>query len=183
MAESDPELEKWIDQALATYTDPHDDAVSYRINAGTLDRIDHWRRRRRRVRLFGLAGALGFACALIVVLLLRPSFNVQVPAAIHTTASLAAPAVHPVPAVVHPVPVSERRPAPMKRSAVLQAEAPKLDQFPTPYPLSAEEQAMVVFASLPGKQLKQLEQGPPTPIQIPSVKIPALQIKVLDVSQ
>lgn len=69
-------------------------------------------------------------------------------------------------------------PQPRKRSVAKAVPLPKLDVFPTPRPLSPEEQALVAFATrVPEQQRKavlEAQQQDNAPLSIAAIKIPPL---------
>jgi hypothetical protein len=183
MSGKDPEYDRWIDQALDDYAAPRDEDTPRRIVAGTMRRVEDWRSRRRRVQLFGLAGALAFACALIITFSLKLPPGMQpAPVSSASAMSLKPPTIAYMQTESDSAPVRHH----LVKAVRQKVDPPKLNQFPTPIPLSREEQSLVVRANTPhltSRQVEQWNQQPQAPIKITALQVADLQVKPLDLTK
>jgi hypothetical protein len=188
MREKD-DLDLLIDSALATYADPGpgsklEDRVLVTLAAVRTDTVRE--RRRWRTRWLPWAVAIPIAAGLLF-LWLSPRRDKPLPASVPQEARSAPPqAIAP-----HANSSSEVRPAVPRRhvirgaqpaSPVQTAQAaplPKLDVFPTPQPLTAEERALVEVVTqtpLPAREaLVEAQSQDTVPIRIAEIRIPPLE--------
>ncbi len=164
MNNSRDELDRLIDGALASYSTAEPLAG---LEARVLNRV-HVTQPRRRL----LAWALAFAVAASVVvsgIVVRTERHVVVP--------------KPMTAKVTPAPAP---PAPMKPVARVRRVArsrhpgvlPKLEQFPSPAPLTAQERALVALARQDPEELgkfAEMERQSEAPLEIQPIQIAPLQ--------
>jgi hypothetical protein len=175
MQEPEIDLEKRINAALATYSDPaesiHPSALAARILATAREE-----QQKTRWWKWALAVAAPALAALLVVLFLpekpkqlpvRLSASVPVPTQITTALAPEKPAVS------HAI-VKDRY---TKHTIAKSPEPPKLDVFPTPAPLTEQEKLLVAFVqNVPKEEQKKVAQdsGPIQPITIAKLKLPLL---------
>jgi hypothetical protein len=191
MREKD-DLDLLIDSALVTYADPGPDSGLEDRVLTTLSTVrtetSRVRSRWRRRWLFALPIAAG-----LLLLWLSPRREKPLPASEPQEAREGAPsAIAP-----HVNSSSEVRPRPTHRPRVPQSPAarvahpaspvqtaqaaslPKLDVFPTPQPLTAEERALVVVAAqtpLPAREaLVESQSLDASPVRIAEIHIPPLE--------
>jgi hypothetical protein len=176
MHESEIELDRKIDAALATYSDPaeslNSSALAARVLATAREKqqgIQWWR--------WGLVAAVPALAALLILLYLPAKPKIE-----PVRLSMAAPPVVQQP-VISPMPEklpvshTEVRTSHASHVAAPSQEPPKLDVFPTPRPLSEQEKLMVAFVqSAPQEAQKQAAQDsePIQPITIADLTIPPL---------
>jgi hypothetical protein len=175
MHESDIELDRKIDAALAAYADPeasvNPSALAARILASA--REEQQKARWWKWTLVIAAPALA---ALFVVLFL-PAKPKELPARLSASA--------PTPAQIMTTPATEK---PVVSHTIVRAryspptiaksqEPPKLDIFPAPAPLSEQEKLLVAFVQNAQKEAREeavRDSGPIQPITIAKLKIPLL---------
>ncbi len=167
------ELDQLLDSALSTYAEPRTG-----IEARVLANLSAQPTRRRWLPW---AIALPIAACIALLLLLIPSHNRTKPIrqAQHNTAPQTQPAPQNSLAQATPVPSHQPKPRILAAHAaphLATAQAPpKLDVFPTPHPLSREEQAMVDFvanAPLPIIQaVQKAEEQQDEPLHIAAIVI------------
>lgn len=175
MFDSD-DLDRQLDCALATYGDP---GPGSRLAAQVLTRIAHERAAaRRRVQwLWGAGLSAAAACLLLfaVARLHRPP---------HATPAIESPAPRALiataqPRAAQPVLQAARRTKKPDTAPATHSAAPRSAIFPTPSPLSHEEQAMIrLLQELPPDQRTQLleaQQQSAAPLQFASISIPPIE--------
>jgi hypothetical protein len=177
------ELDRQIDSALATYAGA-DDGLEERI----LARIAKTQTAQPRSRAWMWAIAVPAAACLLLLLALPRKSGIVAPESKSnaTTQQVArAPAAMTAEAAPEPIlPEATKRPREAHaRAAHESVKHPlpvpaKLEVFPTPQPLSPEEQALVTFVTqVPEKQRKAVldeEQNRAVPLAIASMRIPPL---------
>jgi hypothetical protein len=188
MREKD-DLDLLIDSALSTYADPGpgsrlEDRVLLTLTAVRTDtpRV----RARWRRRWLPWAVAIPVAAGLLLFWL-SPKSNKPLPASEPPEAhEAAAPAIAPYPRssseirpkVQHKHAVRITQPAPPVQTAQA-APLPKLDVFPTPQPLTAEERALVLVVTetpLPAREaLVETQRLDAVPVRIAEIQIPPLE--------
>jgi hypothetical protein len=176
MHESDIELDKKIEAALATYADPeasvNPSALAARILASA--REEQQKARWWKWTLVIAAPALA---ALFVVLFLpeKPKeFPARLSASVPTPAQIMTAPATEKPVVSHTI--AKARYSPHTTIAKSQ-EPPKLDIFPAPAPLSEQEKLLVAFVQNAQKEAREeavRDSGPIQPITIAKLKIPLL---------
>jgi hypothetical protein len=188
MREKD-DLDLLIDSALATYADPGpdsglEDRVLVTLAAVRTDTVRE--RRRWRMRWLPWAVAIPIAAGLLF-LWLSPRRDKPLPASVPQEARSAPPkAIAP-----HANSSREVRPAIPRRHVIRSAQPaspvqtaqaallPKLDVFPTPQPLTAEERALVEVVTqtpLPAREaLVEAQSQDTVPIRIAEIRIPPLE--------
>jgi hypothetical protein len=163
---SNDELDRRIDDALAGY-------AGAEPLAGIEERVLRRVRVATRRRAFGWAAAIAVAAALVVtVIVVRAPHHSDPP-----TYRVG------VPAVMRPAPVVERAQVVTVRRARTRARRarrlPKLEQFPAPTPLTAEERALVAFVEHHPAEAQQvfaaLQKRSNEPIDIQPIQIPPLR--------
>ena len=172
--DKDP-LDRMIDAALASYADPGSESG---LETRVLARIEGERRRRTLRGWFLWAGGLALAASLLLLFFSK----VQVRRAPATIGD----APHPLTATESPAPKISVNPLPTPRprraSAPIQQhkretlpQPPKLPVFPSPAPLSAEEEALVHLAtrttSDERKAILAAQQDTVRPLHIASISI------------
>lgn len=141
-ADRDPLLESRIDAALRSYAEPPSFASDPRTAAAAILERARASQRRRSWWLWGIPAAAAVVALIILLVLRSPS----PPNIAHTAVPVpAVPALHsttppPLSATVRPVHRALHRLNPHV------APLPRQSVFPTPAPLSSQEQALVVFA-------------------------------------
>jgi len=167
--QSNDELDRRIDSALAAYSDAEPLAG---LEERVLNRVRGAEAGRRRV--LGWVGVIAVATSVvtgaIVLRVLRHSeskmYIVGIPAV-----------TRPVPAVETPR-VGPKRPPKSRRSRHM--PLPKQRQFPAPPPITGEEHALVAFVGRhPGEARQifaELQKQSDEPIEIQPIQIPPLQI-------
>lgn len=160
------ELDGIIDGALSSYSSAEPLAgLAERV----LNRIHIAEAGRRRFRLWRWTLALaGVASIVAVAIALRPGHVPEVRRRSIVAAT--------------PTPLTpERRLAPKRlartatRRAASRKSYPKLDQFPAPAPLTAEERMLLAFAEA-ARAFAELQKRNNEPIEIQPIQIPPLQI-------
>jgi hypothetical protein len=182
-------LDLLIDSALATYADPGPDSGLEDRMVATLSRLHSEKPRvRARWRRHWLPWAVAIPIAAGVLFLwLSPRRDKPLPASASQESRSAAPG----PIFPRADSSSEARPKHPQRHAVriaqpaTQAQAaqaaplPKLDVFPTPQPLTAEERALAVVITqtpLPArKALVEAQSLDASPVRIAEIHIPPLE--------
>ena len=170
---SNDELDRMIDGALASYSGVEPLAG---LEERVLNRVRVAETERPRLRLWRwiLAGSV-LAALLVVAIVLRTQRN---PAP--KTNEIARVEAH-VP--LAPAPAREApRVAPTRLRMIAKApqpeRLPKLEQFPAPAPLTAEERALVAFVGRDPKQAQQvfsdLQKHSNEPIEVGAIQIPPL---------
>ena len=169
-------LEQLIDAALSTYGRPAQDAG---LEARLLAQLQAERQRaHRRRRMLWAAGALAAtACMLLLVAPWRS-------ASPHAEPRIQARNEQPgatLPRVTSAVEMNRSTTTRLHRAdrpAMAGSTPPKLDVFPMPAPVTAEEQALVQFAAQSTKpQMKELmtDEQPVEPIDIAAISIPPIK--------
>jgi len=170
MLEDDRELEQALNRALASYGDvPRTAELETRVLASV-------RRRGRQWRMLQWTGSGAVAAAALICAIFWPGTRVEKPGEPVEAAGVAA--------ISLPVPQLPQRhleiawkqanqaPAPRKR------KEPKLRQFPTPYPMTDEESALVRLAEF--KSAGNIKEVSILGAPIQPIEIATLQIKPLD---
>lgn len=155
MPDNRDQLDRLLDSALATYSDPGPDSG---LERRILDRMAADTAAAPRRRWLAWAIALPAAASLLLFIVLAGTRILHRPASAppqaHTTAQPPAPSSEAANSLrARPAPINRaetelRKPSP--RRAHLEARPaplPKLEIFPTPQPLSPQEQALVEFAT------------------------------------
>jgi hypothetical protein len=162
--EGNDELDRRIDSALVGYSD----AVPL---AGLEERLLRRVRVASRRRMLGWAAAIVVAASVVVTVIV-----VRVPHHVGPTYRVGVPAVmRPAPVVEKPRVVAVRR---AKSRAVRAMRLPKLEQFPAPTPLTAEERALLALVAHHPAEAQQVFaelQKSNEPIEIQPIQIPPLQ--------
>lgn len=162
--EGNEELDRRIDSALGGYSDAEP-------VAGLEERVLRRVRVSTRRRMLGWAVAFAAAAALVVTVIV-----VRTPHHVGPTYRVGVPAVmRPAPVVEKPRVVTVRR---AKPRAVRARRLPKLEQFPAPTPLTAEERALVAFVEHHPAEAQQVFaelQKSNEPIEIQPIQISPLQ--------
>ena len=166
--ESNDELDRRIDDALAGYAD-----------AEPLEGLEG--RVMRRVRAAGRRRAFGWAAAMAAAVVVLMTVIVA------RTPRVVAPKSHDVARVEtvvppRPTPVAEKPRIARRRrvnSRIARLEPlPKLEQFPAPTPLTEEERALAVFVARYPKEAQQafadLRKRSEEPVEIKPIEIPPL---------
>ncbi len=195
MPPNEADFEKEFEQALASYSDPADAGLPFRI----LTAIEAQQSRRRWLLIWGIA-APAIAC-LIIAFLLWPTKRLHEIAPASGTAEVSkSPSVvlpeQPCAAVAkdkehrtnapHLQATIQRTklqcPYPERPCSRTSGRLPKLDQFPTPRPLSEQEKLLITFvAQTPPREQKaileeqQRSNGP--------LRIAALSIQPIDINK
>ncbi len=159
------ELDRMIDGALADYSD-----VEPRVGLEEriLNRARVARARRRRMFAWGLAFAVAASVVVVGIGIRTEQRPVPKPAAVVKAANVAPP----VPAIKRAARIPARVRA--KRPKAL----PKLEQFPAPTPMTAEERAFVAFVKRDPTEAQQIfaeMQKRDEPIEIQPIQIPPLR--------
>jgi len=163
---SNDELDRRIDNALAGYSGAEP-------LAGLEERVLRRVRVASRRRVLGWAAAIAVAASVVVtVSVVRAPHHSDPP-----TYRVG------IPAVVRPVPVVDKARVVTVRRARTRARRarplPKLEQFPTPVPLTAEERALVAFVEHHPAEAQQvfaaLQKRSNEPIEIQPIQIPPLR--------
>ena len=172
MRNRDNELDKILDEALRSYADASETVSSQLLITGVMESLQQYRR--RRLWIFALTPAL--ACLLLIAFLLPHSVQ-----RVHNV-KMATPAIHQdrpvqqtaVAAPLHAPTATHRR----FRSVTTIHRLQKLEQFPSPHPLSKQEQLLADFVehASPATALAiaTQQQQPIQPLQISRLKIPPL---------
>jgi len=170
------DLDRQLDAALATYADP---GPSSRLAAQVLTRIAHERAAaRRRVQwLWGSSLSAAAACLLLFA-------AVRLQRTPHATPAIESPAPRALiataqPRAAQPVLRAARRTRRPNLAPTAQSATPRSAIFPTPSPLSHEEQAMIrLLQELPPDQRTRLvesQQQAAAPLQFASISIPPIE--------
>lgn len=166
MDNSHDELDRLIDSALAGYSNAEPLAG---LEARVLNRV-RVTQARRRLLVWGLA--LAVAASVVVVGIVKRTAPTTVPKSAEIVqAKPALPTAVTRLARVMPKRVSvkrSRRPKPL----------PKLEQFPSPAPLTAEERALVALAQQDPEELgkfAEMERESEAPLEIQPIQIAPLQ--------
>lgn len=185
MPDNRDELDRLLDSVLATYADPGPDSgLASRILSRLAAEAGPAPRRRWLPWVIALPAA---AVLLLFILLSGPETNhravapkqarvSQQPPAAPQAANRPAPSAAPIRRAGTPL----GKPRPRRAAlAAHWAPLPKLDFFPTPQPLSPEEQALVEFAAHASKSdreslLKAKEQAD-APLRIAAIEIKPLE--------
>ena len=166
MDDAQSDLDRLIDGALASYSDAEP-------LAGLEQRVENRvrvARNRRRWLAWGV-GAAGAASVVIVGIVIWTERRVVVPKAheVARVTNVAPPATVIQRAVRIPVHVRAKRPKAL----------PKLEQFPAPEPMTAEERAFVAFVTRDPTEAQQIladmRKRADAPIEIQPIQIPPLQ--------
>jgi hypothetical protein len=179
------QLDRLVDWALATYADPGADSG---LEDRVLRRIAAEVAPAPRRRWPAWAIALPFAASLLLIALLsRPWANhPSVMPQANFSRQLAGPSIEetkrltarPAPVRGSATPLQEPHPR-HKTLAAKSAPLPKLEIFPTPQPLSPEEQALVSFAARAAKPEREsliaAQQQAAAPLRIAAIEIKPLE--------
>jgi len=170
--ESNDELDRMIDSALAGYSSAQPLAG---LEERVLNRVRLTDSARRRVLGWTVAIVAVTFVLLIAILVRMPYAPVS-----HGIARVQTPApARPVPEVEQVrVAPKHRRGRVATRRAGSPRPLPKLEQFPAPAPLTAEERALLAFVEHYPDEAKQLvteQQKSGEPIEIQLIRIPPLQ--------
>lgn len=147
------QLDRVLDSALATYADPGPDSG---LERRILSRIANEATPAPRRRWLAWAIALPVAAGLLMFMIVSHSWTNQPATTPETNASRqsARPSIETANRpVAHPVPIrrskaSLRIPRPVRKTlAADSTRPPKLDVFPTPQPLTRQEQAFALYAA------------------------------------
>jgi hypothetical protein len=152
------DLDQLLDSALSTYAEPRA-GLEARVLAhlSTQPTRRHW-----------LPWAIALPIAACLALLLAPYPRHDHTEPVHQAQHNSAPETQPTPqrSIAQAAPVPTRQPKPRIVAAhttqhLASAQAPpKLDLFPTPQPLSSEEQALLHFvAHTPASEIKSLQEA------------------------
>ncbi len=160
------ELDRLIDGALAGYSDA--EALAG-LEERVLNRVRAARARRRR--WFAWAAVAAVAASVVVVgIVVRVERRLSVPKPAEVVKVAPAPASS---AVMRPV-ERVRHVARRRQPGVL----PKLEQFPTPTPLTAEERALLALARQDPEELgkfAEMERQSDAPIEVQPIRIAPLR--------
>lgn len=166
--QSDPDFDAKLDEALASYADPVGAGDPRVLMARVLTAIETKRQQRRWWLSLALAAPV-MACGLLAVLLVHRPFrpaNQPVPvfhAALPTASLMETARVE----CVH-VPSQQSR----------EKRLPKLEQFPTPAPLTEQERLLIQFAGQAPKstqqQIANMQKQSDEPLRIADLTIPKL---------
>jgi hypothetical protein len=178
MAERD-NLDRLLDAALSTYADPSPNLaprVLVQVSA-------RYAARTRRRQWLWAAGFASTAIAAILLLLIAPWRTLQprvAPSHEAAVTSLPLKPVLPVEAPRTARHASQRAPRmPQPRIPAAAAPSPKEDFFPSPRPLSAEEQALIhlvtVSSAAQRDRLLAQQQQITAPLRIASISIPPIE--------
>lgn len=171
MHESEIELDRKIDAALATYSDPaeslNSSALAARVLATAREKqqgIQWWR--------WGLVATVPALAVLLMVLFLPAKPKIE---PVRLTAS--APPPHQIMVTSVPAKLMVSHTVVKSRYVPPSHPQPKLDVFPTPAPLTEQEKLLVAFVqhTSPETQKQVLQSsGPIQPIAIADLIIPPL---------
>lgn len=183
------DLDRLLDSALSTYAEPRS-GLEKRALARVMARVDEAHdvgpAPRRRWLVWAVAIPLTACIALYVAIsdVRQPHTNGVQQAPKHEQASIP-PSQAPPQKTLHAAGPSKARVAarviqhPGTTAAVADAPGPKLDVFPAPQPLSAQEQALIALA----KQSPELRQEAlarakqdDTPLRISEIQIPPISL-------
>jgi hypothetical protein len=166
--QSNDELDRTIDSALAGYSDAEllaglEERVLYRVRGAEAGRR----------RVFGWAGVIAIALSVVMAVIV-----VRAPR--HSESKMY---VVGIPAVKQPVPETEKpRVATTQRAkshAPRKRPLPKEERFPAALPITGEERALVAFVSQHPAEARQLFADPQNrsaaPIEIQPIQIPPLR--------
>ena len=158
-------LDRLIDGGLASYADAEPLAG---LEERVVNRVRVTRQRRR-----WLAWEVGAAAAVVVLGIVNWSGQRAVVRKTPAAVASVGPQVVPRPAVV-----ATRRAGVRGKRAMRPRVLPKLEQFPTPTPLTAEERALVAFARRNPKEAEMLladwQERTDGPIEIQPIQIAPL---------
>ncbi|MDR5726516.1 MAG: hypothetical protein RB191_03505 [Terriglobia bacterium] len=178
------DLDGMLDAALTTYGDPGPDSG---LEQRVLARVAAEAAPSPLRRWLPWAIALPVAACLLILVMSRPRISYSPDA--HSTGVNQASE----PAAARPVPQLALQPAPARRGelaskksrphsvaiAAKSAPLPKLDVFPTPQPLTPQEQVLVAFATQAPeserKALLEMQKQMSEPIRIAAIHIPPLE--------
>jgi hypothetical protein len=182
------DLDRMLESSLSSYGDPRADAgLAERILARvSSEQGSNHSAPRGRNRFLLWAAVPAAACLLLTFLLLRSAG----PPATHLSARLpqpAASAVSKAPGVANATPAQKTTTSAIHRRLLRPAIAvaisgarPKLDQFPQPWALSPEEQALYVFATqVPEKQrqaILEARKNDNAPLKLDAIEIPQIEM-------
>jgi hypothetical protein len=166
---SNDELDRRIDNALAGY-------AGAEPLAGIEERVVRRVRVASRRRAFGWAAAIAVAAGLVAAVIVVRAPQHAMPKS-HDVARVVVQAPDwPVPAAEKPRIITKRR---VKLRVARREPLPKLEQFPTPVPLTAEERALIAFVTRYPKEAQQafedLRKRSEEPIEIQPIQIPPLE--------
>jgi hypothetical protein len=163
--QSNAELDRTIDSALAAYSDAEplaglEERVLYRVQAAEAGRR----------RVLGWAVALVAAASVVMAVIV-----VRAPRHLESKIYIVG-----LPAVARPVPAAEKpRVAPKQRAKshrLRPRPLPKQNQFPAPTPITTEERAVLAFAELSPKDAEDaFRKRSDEPIEIQPIQIPPLR--------
>jgi hypothetical protein len=166
--QSDPDFDAKLDEALASYADPVGAGDPHMLMAGLLTAIEV-KQQQRRWRLSLAFAAPVLACVLLAVYFVNHPFRPM-------KQSIPAFQAHLPPASPTQVQNVER----VHMSAIhSQAKRlPKLDQFPTPAPLTEQERLLIQFAGQASEstqqQVAKMQKQSDEPLRIADLMIPKL---------
>jgi hypothetical protein len=158
------ELDRLIDDAVASYSDVE---PRLGLEARVLNRM-HVLRARRRIFAWGMGLAVA-ASVVVVGIVIRTE---QRPTSKPAEVARVTRAEEPTPTTR---PVAKVRPAKRARRPQF---LPKLEQFPAPTPLTAEERALIAFAQLhprDAEMFAELQKQADEPVEIERIRIAPLQ--------
>ena len=170
MLEGDGELEQALDRALASYGGvPGTDGLETRVLAGV-------RQRNRRRRMWQWTGAAALAAAAMICAMFWPVTRVDTRLGPVGTAQMTAASL-PIARLPQQHLEIAWTPAKQRRSFRKRSE-PRLGQFPTPYPMTDEEHALLRLAEL--RSARKIKEVPVLGAPIQPIEIATLQIKSID---
>lgn len=166
--ESNDELDRRIDSALAGYADAEP-------LEGIEERVMRQVRAARRRRVFGWAAAMAVAAVVVMTVIVVRTPRVAAPKHDDIARVIVPVPERPVPAAETPRIVPRRR----VNSRIARLEPlPKLEQFPAPTPLTEEERALAAFVARYPKEAQQafedLRKRSEEPVEIKPIEIPPL---------
>ncbi|MBB6145378.1 hypothetical protein HNQ77_003336 [Silvibacterium bohemicum] len=194
------ELDALLDAALATYADP---ASSSDIASQVFASVRESGRCRRRYGRLPWAIAVPVFAALLMMVLIPMRHARSRGRTSTTVANLSSPFERPQPLAHHPATPQERpsepaqtqaaplvdrgvsphrtAPLPIQSQQPSDKSLPKQEVFPTPAPLSKDEQALVAFVDRsPGKVAQAVAQSQQQPVE--PIDIAAIRIQPIDTS-
>ena len=186
MPDNDP-LDLLIDSALKNYADPGlDSGLEQRVLDAVRARMSPKKKTARRLRWLPSALALPVATCLLLYFVSTPKKTHLPPRSADQARQAHEPAVESAnnhPALRTGLPPKGKRPIPKAQPrtvnlALNPAPPPKLDVFPTPRPLTQEEQALVIIANQTPKPVLEAlilaQEQDEAPVAIAAIHIPPL---------
>jgi hypothetical protein len=139
--ETDPRIEQKIDAALRSYQSPGEGPDARLAQARVMERVREFESRQKTWWMWCTAAA---ACALVIVATMGAAWMMRTPQRAEIAWVPKAPGL----AVVESQKIIPGRPqrTSLPRLPAAPHALPRLDVFPTPRPLSEEEQTLVAFA-------------------------------------